>query len=81
MKLLLDQGVPRSVAKLMRRDGIDTIHAGEIGLSTDREKGIKSRHAETLEALEDIAANRVVNGERVLEWIAVWGIDSETEAR
>ncbi|MBD2595460.1 DUF5615 family PIN-like protein [Nostoc spongiaeforme FACHB-130] len=34
MKLLLDQGLPLSAATLLRNEGIDTIHVGEIGLST-----------------------------------------------
>lgn len=39
MKLLLDQGLPRSSAALLREAGIDTIHVAEIGLSaaTDTE--------------------------------------------
>jgi addiction module RelB/DinJ family antitoxin len=44
------------------------------------EKEMKLRRAETLEALEDIASRRVVSGEKVLDWMAGWGTDSETEA-
>ncbi len=33
MKLLLDQGLPLSAARLLRDAGIDTIHVGEIDLS------------------------------------------------
>ena len=33
MKLLLDQGLPRSASILLSDRGIDTIHVGEIGLS------------------------------------------------
>lgn len=34
MKLLLDQGLPRSAAKLLREAGIDTVHVSEIDYST-----------------------------------------------
>ncbi len=33
MKLLLDQGTPRSAASILREAGLDTIHTGEIGLA------------------------------------------------
>jgi predicted nuclease of predicted toxin-antitoxin system len=34
MKLLLDQGLPRSAAALLTNRGIDTIHVGDIGIAT-----------------------------------------------
>lgn len=39
MKLLLDQGLPRGAARLLREAGIDATHTGECGLATaaDRE--------------------------------------------
>ncbi len=33
MKLLLDQGLPRSSAGLLRDSGIDAVHTGECGLA------------------------------------------------
>jgi predicted nuclease of predicted toxin-antitoxin system len=33
MKLLLDQGLPRSATVLLRKREIDTIHVGDLGLS------------------------------------------------
>jgi len=34
MKFLLDQGVPRSAAALLRAVDIDAVHTGEIGMAT-----------------------------------------------
>lgn len=43
MKLLLDQGLPRSAARLLREAGIDTIHVGEIRYSTADDEAILQR--------------------------------------
>ena len=43
MKLLLDQGLPRSAASLLRDAGIDAIHTGEIGYATAEDVAILER--------------------------------------
>jgi predicted nuclease of predicted toxin-antitoxin system len=43
MKLLLDQGLPLSAAALLRDEGIDTIHVGEIGMSAAEDADIIQR--------------------------------------
>jgi predicted nuclease of predicted toxin-antitoxin system len=43
MRLLLDQGLPRSAADLLSKAGIDTVHVGEIGYSTAEDTAILSR--------------------------------------
>lgn len=40
MKLLLDQGLPRSTATLLKEAGIDTAHVGEMGLATAEDSQI-----------------------------------------
>lgn len=56
MKLLLDQGVPRTAARLLRESGLDAVHVGEISMdrATDREiiefAGIEGRICITLDA-------------------------------
>ena len=44
-----------------------------------QEKEIVRRHEETLEALEEIAAGEIVNGDQVMTWLASWGNDEELE--
>lgn len=43
MKLLLDQGLPRGAADLLRESGVDTIHTGEIGYATAQDVEIIER--------------------------------------
>jgi predicted nuclease of predicted toxin-antitoxin system len=43
MKMLLDQGLPRSAALLLREGGIDTLHVGEIGLAAAADNEILQR--------------------------------------
>src|SRR5581483_9438180 len=45
MKLLLDQGTPRSAAILLQQAGFDTVHTGEIGLATAEDAQIIQRAA------------------------------------
>ena len=40
MKLLLDQGLPRTAAHLLRSAGIDSIHVSEIGYATAEDAAI-----------------------------------------
>jgi predicted nuclease of predicted toxin-antitoxin system len=40
MKLLLDQGLPRMAAELLRAFGFDTLHIGEIGYATATDAAI-----------------------------------------
>ena len=40
MKLLLDQGLHRSAAALLTAAGIDTVHVGDLGLSTAEDAAI-----------------------------------------
>ncbi len=45
MTLLLDQGVPRSAAPILRGRGIDAVHTGEIGMSRADDGSILDRAA------------------------------------
>jgi len=40
MRVLLDQGLPRSAALLLRDAGIDAVHTGECGLATAADAAI-----------------------------------------
>lgn len=43
MKLLLDQGTPRSTATLLRQAGWDAVHTGEIGMAESADEEILKR--------------------------------------
>lgn len=45
MKLLLDQGTPRSAATLLCRAGFDAVHTGDIGLAAADDEEILQRAA------------------------------------
>jgi predicted nuclease of predicted toxin-antitoxin system len=45
MKLLLDQGLPRSTAEILRTAGRDVVHTGEIGMATAEDQAIIDRAA------------------------------------
>ena len=40
MKLLLDQGIPRSTAGLLRKTGIEAVHVGEINMAAAVDEAI-----------------------------------------
>ncbi|NTV61919.1 MAG: DUF5615 family PIN-like protein [Oscillochloris sp.] len=42
MKLLLDQGLPRSAAVLLRKAGFDTEHVGDLGYASAADSAILS---------------------------------------
>jgi predicted nuclease of predicted toxin-antitoxin system len=43
VKLLLDQGLPRSAAVLLAERGFDTVHAGDVGLASASDAAIIDR--------------------------------------
>jgi predicted nuclease of predicted toxin-antitoxin system len=43
MKLLLDQGLPRTAAALLSAAGIDTVHVGDIGYAAAEDAAILQR--------------------------------------
>lgn len=43
MKVLLDQGLPRSAVELLRDRGIDAVHTGDCGLATATDSRILER--------------------------------------
>jgi predicted nuclease of predicted toxin-antitoxin system len=43
MKILLDQGTPRSAAALLRQAGFDTVHTSEIGMAESADREILQR--------------------------------------
>jgi len=66
MRLLLDQGMPRSAAALLRQAGLDAVHTAEMGLAEAEDRQILAWGAEqgrtviTLDA--DFHAQLAVSG-------------------
>ncbi len=86
MKLLLDQGLPRLSASLLRESGIDVIHTAECGLSTASDAKIleyglsEGRAIVTLDAdFHTILAIHGASGPSVVR-IRIQGLRSEEMA-
>ncbi len=45
----------------------------------EQERELARRREETIEAMEDIATGRIVDGDEVMTWLAGWGTESEME--
>ena len=57
MKLLLDQGTPRSAATILRGAGLDAVHTGETGLAEAEDSEIIRRAAEESRIIVTIDAD------------------------
>ena len=57
MRLLLDQGLPRSAFSLLNQRGIDTIHVSEIGMSTAEDADIIKKAQEEKRIVITLDAN------------------------
>lgn len=56
-RLLLDQGVPRSVVAELARSGLDTLHVGDVGLSRATDKEILEFAASAGRVIVTLAAD------------------------
>lgn len=45
----------------------------------EQEQEFKRHNEETMEALADVGAGLVVDGEKVLDWLASWGTEAEKD--
>ena len=57
MNLLLDQGLPRTAAALLREMGIDAVHVGEIGMAAATDEAILARGAQEQRAIVTLDAD------------------------
>jgi predicted nuclease of predicted toxin-antitoxin system len=59
MRFLLDQGLPRSAAGLLRARHFDAVHAGEIGLAFAADLEILSRGREERRVIVTLRADAI----------------------
>jgi predicted nuclease of predicted toxin-antitoxin system len=57
IRLLLDQGLPRDAATLLRQDGWDCLHVGELGMATAEDTDIVKYAREHGSALATLDAD------------------------
>jgi predicted nuclease of predicted toxin-antitoxin system len=57
MRLLLDQGLPRTAATLLRTLGIDAVHVGEIGMETAVDAAILAQGRQELRVVVTLDAD------------------------
>jgi predicted nuclease of predicted toxin-antitoxin system len=57
MRLLLDQGLPRSAALLLRNQNLDAVHVGEIGLASAGDPEILTRGRQDARVLVTLDAD------------------------
>lgn len=67
-----------AASKLRRSKGWIIKDAVQQYLERGEQQAI--RYQETLEALEDVKAGRLIDGDDVLDWMEGWGTDSEKES-
>jgi len=77
------------IPEVLKKDFETAAAAHEMNLSqavrvlmaqyVEQEKEVTRRHEETLEALEDIETGEIVDGDKVMSWLASWGTDGELE--
>lgn len=67
-----------AASKLRRSKGWIIKDAVQQYLEREEQQAI--RYQETLEALEDVKAGRLIDGDDVLDWMEGWGTDSEKES-
>ncbi|HEV2695314.1 MAG TPA: DUF5615 family PIN-like protein [Verrucomicrobiae bacterium] len=57
MKLLLDQGTPRSAASILRKSGFDAVHTAEIGMAESSDQKILQRAFDDLRVVVTLDAD------------------------
>ncbi len=66
MRLLLDQGLPRSAVEILSQSGVETVHVGDIGLASADDLAIidyAEQHGQVVVTLDaDFHAHLAISG-------------------